>query len=191
MGWVLSVIDQIKFLTSPPSVAVLPLGTGNDLARALNWGGAYTNESLSKLLAKTLESRNVKLDRWKILTQVNQNVDLKQQQQNNKENSSTENAIEKLKNDVMNNYFSIGADAHVCLEFHERRGKTAFLLLPDLNQREENLSKCYLFFSCEQQKPIRTSLPAVGSICCNMWKQAARTLSKRRGKTSKTTFNSK
>ena len=120
MGWVLSVIDQIKFLTSPPSVAVLPLGTGNDLARALNWGGAYTNESLSKLLAKTLESRNVKLDRWKILTQVNQSAsDLKQQ---SKENSSTENAIEKLKNDVMNNYFSIGADAHVCLEFHERRG---------------------------------------------------------------------
>jgi diacylglycerol kinase (ATP) len=120
VGWVLSVIDQIKFLTSPPSVAVLPLGTGNDLARALNWGGAYTNESLGKLLAKTLESRNVKLDRWKILTQVNQSAsDLKQQ---SKENSSTENAIEKLKNDVMNNYFSIGADAHVCLEFHERRG---------------------------------------------------------------------
>lgn len=38
MGWILSTLDQLN-LNPQPAVAVLPLGTGNDLARTLNWGG--------------------------------------------------------------------------------------------------------------------------------------------------------
>lgn len=107
-------IDQIKFLGSPPSLAVLPLGTGNDMARALHWGGTYNDEPLSKVLIKVQESRVVKLDRWKITVVPNNQAvpDLAEKD---------DSAIDSLKNDVMNNYFSLGADANIALDFHEKR----------------------------------------------------------------------
>ena len=37
MGWILSELDKLKIRPMPP-VAVLPLGTGNDLSRSLSWG---------------------------------------------------------------------------------------------------------------------------------------------------------
>lgn len=40
VGWILSVLDMLNPpITPAPAVGVLPLGTGNDLARALGWGG--------------------------------------------------------------------------------------------------------------------------------------------------------
>ena len=146
-------------MITPPSIAVLPLGTGNDLARALNWGGVYTDESLSKILTKVLESRTVKLDRWKITTELNPDVDL-----NSLENS--ENAIDNLKNDVMNNYFSLGADAHICLEFHERRGFYYINILYSIFD--------ILFLKIIQQKLILKSFQVDGSIFYIMLNQAVK-----------------
>ena len=41
VGWVLSQIDTVQWAAAPPPVAVIPLGTGNDLSRSLHWGGRY------------------------------------------------------------------------------------------------------------------------------------------------------
>ncbi|KAL8169631.1 UNVERIFIED_CONTAM: hypothetical protein K2H54_054081, partial [Gekko kuhli] len=111
VGWILSILDQLR-LNPPPPVAILPLGTGNDLARTLNWGGGYTDEPLSKILSHVEEGEIVQLDRWNL--QVEPNLDAYPEEKD-------ETATDKLPLDVFNNYFSLGFDARVTLEFHESR----------------------------------------------------------------------
>uniref|UniRef100_A0A672UHJ2 Diacylglycerol kinase n=1 Tax=Strigops habroptila TaxID=2489341 RepID=A0A672UHJ2_STRHB len=110
VGWILSILDELQ-LSPPPPVAVLPLGTGNDLARTLNWGGGYTDEPVSKILCHVEDGTIVQLDRWNL--QVERNPDLPQDE--------LEDGARKLPLSVFNNYFSLGFDAHVTLEFHESR----------------------------------------------------------------------
>lgn len=50
-------------LPNQPAVAVLPLGTGNDLARTLGWGGGYNNESMELFIKKVIFGKIVELDR--------------------------------------------------------------------------------------------------------------------------------
>ena len=97
----MSAIDKIGFRRMPP-VGVLPLGTGNDLSRSLDWGPGYTDSCLKKILNQ-LERANVEqMDRWHI---------------------ETSEPTRELPLNVMNNYFSIGVDANTSLKFHSERGK--------------------------------------------------------------------
>lgn len=54
---------------TPPPVGVLPLGTGNDLARCLNWGGGiYTvrESGMTALMYDLQRAAVVLLDRWNV-----------------------------------------------------------------------------------------------------------------------------
>ncbi|XP_039769183.1 diacylglycerol kinase iota isoform X1 [Ornithorhynchus anatinus] len=110
VGWILSVLDELQLSPQPP-VGVLPLGTGNDLARTLNWGGGYTDEPVSKILCHVEDGTIVQLDRWNL--HVERNPDLPPEE--------LDDGVHKLPLSVFNNYFSLGFDAHVTLEFHESR----------------------------------------------------------------------
>uniref|UniRef100_A0A672J1F7 Diacylglycerol kinase n=1 Tax=Salarias fasciatus TaxID=181472 RepID=A0A672J1F7_SALFA len=110
VGWLLSCLDDLG-LNPQPAVAVLPLGTGNDLARTLNWGGGYTDEPLCKILSHVEDGTVVQLDRWNLRVEPNQSAVAEPDEQQ----------TDKLPLDVFNNYFSLGFDAHVTLEFHESR----------------------------------------------------------------------
>uniref|UniRef100_A0A665UFU1 Diacylglycerol kinase n=1 Tax=Echeneis naucrates TaxID=173247 RepID=A0A665UFU1_ECHNA len=110
VGWILSCLDE-QTLNPKPPVAVLPLGTGNDLARTLNWGGGYTDEPLSKILSHVEDGTVVQLDRWNLKVEPNPSAG----------SEVDEQQTDKLPLDVFNNYFSLGFDAGVTLEFHESR----------------------------------------------------------------------
>ncbi|KAK9116539.1 hypothetical protein Sjap_015486 [Stephania japonica] len=113
VGWVLDAIDKQNFI-SPPPVAILPAGTGNDLARVLSWGGGLgaveRQGGLCTVLRHIEHAAVTILDRWKITVGDQQGKQIQSPK-------------------FMNNYLGIGCDAKVALDIH--------------NLREENPEKFY------------------------------------------------
>ncbi|CAM9120842.1 unnamed protein product [Discosporangium mesarthrocarpum] len=65
MGWILSCIDRLEAPAGSFPVAMMPLGTGNDLARSFQWGAGFHPSMLKKnFLKKVRSARPTLLDRW-------------------------------------------------------------------------------------------------------------------------------
>jgi len=112
-GWVLGVLDKMQgCLDYVPPVAILPLGTGNDLARVLGWGGGYTGGSILPMLQQVSKAHTLVLDRWTVTCRDGEGHKQRQQQHL---------AESVRKQSVLCNYFGIGVDAAVALDFHNLR----------------------------------------------------------------------
>ncbi|XP_041974218.1 diacylglycerol kinase eta [Aricia agestis] len=68
VGWVLQEVDKLE-MHKQVQTAVLPLGTGNDLARVLGWGASCDDAAnLQQLLERYERASTKMLDRWSIMT---------------------------------------------------------------------------------------------------------------------------
>ena len=71
----------------------------------------YTDEPISKILCNISEGEEQELDRWEAIVTKNEDAE------------PSEEGKDNLPLNVINNYFSLGVDAHIALEFHEARGE--------------------------------------------------------------------
>jgi len=114
VGWVLSTLDRLRLDYTPP-VAILPLGTGNDLARALGWGGGHRPGrnhvgDLISILSEVETAQVTLLDRWTVHfddARVPRTLGL--------------GGGRAPPQRTMQNYLGLGVDAKVALEWHRRR----------------------------------------------------------------------
>jgi diacylglycerol kinase (ATP) len=66
VSWILSAIERLQ-LSPPPTVAVLPLGTGNDLSRVLGWGAGHSGGvDAVDWLERYARAVPVQIDRWAV-----------------------------------------------------------------------------------------------------------------------------
>ncbi|KAL5998427.1 Diacylglycerol kinase 2 [Asimina triloba] len=109
VAWVLDAIEKQNFV-SPPPVAILPLGTGNDLSRVLQWGGGLSSlegqGGLGVHLHDIDHAAVTMLDRWTIAIKEDENPEMGQKKEQAK---------------FMMNYLGIGCDAKVAYDFHMMR----------------------------------------------------------------------
>ncbi|XP_064627628.1 diacylglycerol kinase epsilon-like [Lineus longissimus] len=114
IGWVLNAIDKLG-LNPAPYVSILPLGTGNDLSRVLQWGEGYVHGEIDveQILDKLEMAKHVKLDRWKVEVTGHKRLGI--------------GLPRRRKTVMMNNYSSIGVDARVTLNFHQHRESQPYL----------------------------------------------------------------
>lgn len=98
VSWIIATLEKMDLKRKWPPIAILPLGTGNDLARIHGWGGGYNNESLIGILDQVADSFISLLDRWELTIETRKGK------------------VKETKSFF--NYLGVGADAQAALQVH-------------------------------------------------------------------------
>ena len=140
VAWVISDSDKLLQPHSGIQIFIIPLGTGNDLARAMYCGGGYAGRNVHDLrtvLQRCLSAEPVLLDRWQL----------------NFELSST-NPTSTESRQVFN-YFSLGLDARIASRFHHaRQSNPGMFFAQCVNKLWYGCFACRQF--CDSLPPLHT-----------------------------------
>lgn len=145
IGWIISCVETLKrelnqncthpiSSWTPPPIAIMPVGTGNDLSRCLGWGSGYNewkSKGISNALNEILRANVRQLDRWEM--RFSPNAD--SLHRNDSFMNKAIGLITPRRSDVnqrrgsgfdfeekfMNNYLGVGVDARVAGLFHNIR----------------------------------------------------------------------
>ena len=129
-----------------PPIGILPLGTGNDLARVFGWGSRYDDRLLDRL-ASALEAAETKmLDRWDVDVRraevVEENDSTRAattsvygQSVSTPETPETFDQHTKKTSVTLHNYLGVGVDARAALAFHEAREKNPRLFFSSITNK--------------------------------------------------------
>lgn len=116
VGWIMNTIFEKK-VHPLPEIAILPLGTGNDLSRVLLWGSetdSFSHDAAVDMLRHVIRADEIKLDRWLLeMWGAFTRIPLPQKHRH------------KV---YFYNYFSLGVDAQVTLNFHKARESIFYVL---------------------------------------------------------------
>ncbi|CAM0911325.1 unnamed protein product [Alopecurus aequalis] len=163
VGWVLGCLGELYVQNREPvpPVAVISLGTGNDLSRSFGWGASFpfswkaaAKRSLYKAILGTVSS----LDSWHVVVSMPEGEEEKELDLPHSlrhlgectfyDDGTAEGELSETVScfdGVFYNYFSIGMDAQVAYGFHQLRDEKPFLASGPLSNK-----LIYAGYTCKQ-----------------------------------------